>query len=706
MKILGLKLENFRQHISTEIEFLDGMTAIIGSNGSGKSTIIEAAAYCLYGSKAIRGKIDTLKTYGLSGKEQVTAELVFEHSGQNYRVQRTLGNAKIYLGGNSDFLAEGSSSVTDYIISILGMTYEEFIATYWTEQKSLEFLSGQKGTTEREKFITRLMGYDKLQKVQELLREDKRNLKAEVQGLISALGSKEKIEEQIKLEKEALARLKAEEKEAIKILTSAELEEQLTKKDYIENESTFKDFQSLQTKLAENKVRLEEQSKMFSILEKESCLNDEKVSKILQKLDIKINDFDNYYKKYNEELQKLKQDKENRLLTIKSLTQSWQDKLTKVSADFAIVDSQKRELSLKLKTIKKLKAGTDCPTCGQILGEEFKNVQKGIEKQIVLKDKEFLQLENKLNDIKLKPVEIIEHESQVANLKIKEQELLDDQPVINELKNLMSNSSNNQEKITKMKVNLQKIKEEILKSNKELEGIDFSLENFRKLENKYEVVRSLANTARLQKVRVEGKLRESESLLRRSEDSLLEFNQKTLSLKNKQNELILLEESDEVLTNFRKHLNDSIKPRLAEIASEFLTELSDGRYTNVEIADDFSPNIYEDGNLKTVLSGGEEDLLNLCLRLSLSSLIAERAGHSFSLLVLDEVFGSLDENRRDNVLVLLERLQNRFEQIIVITHLDDIKEGVRNLIYVNYDESTGELKVGEQDIANEMAINI
>jgi exonuclease SbcC len=128
---------------------------------------------------------------------------------------------------------------------------------------------------------------------------------------------------------------------------------------------------------------------------------------------------------------------------------------------------------------------------------------------------------------------------------------------------------------------------------------------------------------------------------------------------------------------------------MAELASEYLADLTDGRYSSVELEDDFTPTVVEDGEAKRVISGGEEDILNLCMRISLSHMLAERAGQHFSLLILDEVFGSLDEGRRGNVLALLEKLRNRFEQIVIITHLEDVKDGVQHLIQVDYDEVSG-----------------
>jgi exonuclease SbcC len=97
-----------------------------------------------------------------------------------------------------------------------------------------------------------------------------------------------------------------------------------------------------------------------------------------------------------------------------------------------------------------------------------------------------------------------------------------------------------------------------------------------------------------------------------------------------------------------------------------------------------------------VISGGEEDLTNLVLRLAVSQMIAERSGQPLSLLVLDEIFGSLDEARRAHVLELLRALEGRFPQVVLITHIDGVREAVDRVLRVRYDDSSGAATVEEE----------
>ncbi|MBA3644806.1 MAG: SMC family ATPase [Gemmatimonadaceae bacterium] len=220
--------------------------------------------------------------------------------------------------------------------------------------------------------------------------------------------------------------------------------------------------------------------------------------------------------------------------------------------------------------------------------------------------------------------------------------------------------------------------------------------DFDSLRGTYERVRHELEDAKISGARAQEKLSSAMVALSAAEESWRD-------LKKKEEELELLvadrrmhEELDRAFSDLRTDLNFQLRPELSELASAFLSELTDARYSELELDDDYNIVILEDGIPKPVLSGGEEDLANLVLRLAISQMIAERAGQSFSLLILDEVFGSLDETRRFNVVELLRGLQDRFEQVILITHIESVREGLDRLITVGYNAGTGTSKVRQE----------
>ncbi len=161
-------------------------------------------------------------------------------------------------------------------------------------------------------------------------------------------------------------------------------------------------------------------------------------------------------------------------------------------------------------------------------------------------------------------------------------------------------------------------------------------------------------------------------------------------------EVALHQELDRALTDLRTDLNQTLRPELSEIASGFVRDLTNGRYTELELDEDYMATLLDDGDPKAVISGGEEDIANLALRLAISQMIAERAGQPLSLLVLDEIFGSLDEERRAAVVELLRGLADRFPQVILITHIDTVRDGFDRIIRVGYDPARGAAVVRDE----------
>ena len=169
-------------------------------------------------------------------------------------------------------------------------------------------------------------------------------------------------------------------------------------------------------------------------------------------------------------------------------------------------------------------------------------------------------------------------------------------------------------------------------------------------------------------------------------------------------DLTLHQELDRALTDLRTELNATLRPDLSDLASSFLRDLTNGRYTDLELDEDYVATLLDDGDPKAVISGGEEDVANLALRLAISQMIAERAGQPLSLLVLDEIFGSLDEDRRTAVVDLLRSLADRFPQVILITHIDSVREGFDRVVRVGFDLASGVATVrdepqGDRDVA-------
>jgi DNA repair protein SbcC/Rad50 len=141
----------------------------------------------------------------------------------------------------------------------------------------------------------------------------------------------------------------------------------------------------------------------------------------------------------------------------------------------------------------------------------------------------------------------------------------------------------------------------------------------------------------------------------------------------------------ELLNGFRNSVVASVGPRLAVQAAELFGELTDNEYDRLEVdAETYGLQIC-DGGISYDLerfSGSEVDLANLALRVAISEHVRFQFGGSVGLLVLDEVFGPLDEERKTRMLLALERLRGRFRQILVVTHSMEIKEQLPNAIEV------------------------
>jgi len=67
-------------------------------------------------------------------------------------------------------------------------------------------------------------------------------------------------------------------------------------------------------------------------------------------------------------------------------------------------------------------------------------------------------------------------------------------------------------------------------------------------------------------------------------------------------------------------------------------------------------------------------------------MIMERSGNQMNFLVLDEIFGSQHQSRKRSILETLGQLQKQFRQILLITHIEDVKDNVSAVLRVQEKE--------------------
>ena len=186
MLINRLRLVNFRQHEDTDLVLGAGLTGIIGPNGAGKTTLLEAIAWAMYGTPAARGSKDSIRRRGAGPRARVAVELDFTLGPHQYRVIRGLDTAELFQDGEATPVANSIGAVTEKITRLLGMTRDEFFNTYFTGQKELAVMAAMQ-PADRARFLSRVLGYERLRTAQDRLKERRTALRARLEALQSGL---------------------------------------------------------------------------------------------------------------------------------------------------------------------------------------------------------------------------------------------------------------------------------------------------------------------------------------------------------------------------------------------------------------------------------------------------------------------------------------------------------------------------------------
>ena len=149
-------------------------------------------------------------------------------------------------------------------------------------------------------------------------------------------------------------------------------------------------------------------------------------------------------------------------------------------------------------------------------------------------------------------------------------------------------------------------------------------------------------------------------------------------------------------------------PQIEERANELLDRLSDGHMSirfatqteykdkkRVDLKETLDIQISNSAGMRNyeMYSGGEAFRVNFAIRLALSEILAQRKGARLQTLVIDEGFGSQDALGRQRLIEAINLVKEDFAKILVITHLDELKDAFPSRIEVEKTERGSSLHV-------------
>lgn len=179
MQFTRLRLRNFKCFEETDVNFTNGATVIHGVNGSGKSSLLDACFFALYGTDSLPAgkKLESVIT---KGAERSEIELWFEHLDHQYHLEREIRrtDSQVIHDGvlkTPETVVDGITALEDTIEEILRMDAEAFLNCAYVRQGDITRLLTA-SPADRQGMIDELLQLGKLETYRERMDQARRGL--------------------------------------------------------------------------------------------------------------------------------------------------------------------------------------------------------------------------------------------------------------------------------------------------------------------------------------------------------------------------------------------------------------------------------------------------------------------------------------------------------------------------------------------------
>jgi len=676
MLLKKIKLENIRSYRNQEIGFPEGSIMLSGNIGSGKSTILLATEFALFGiTNEISGGL-LLR----NGKDKGSVELDFEIGGKKVKIKRNLKRTNTSVLQDTGYaIIDGRKhelaavELKQKILGLLNYPFELlkksksliYRYTVYTPQETMkEILLGKKEN--RLEILRRVFGIDKYKRIRdntEIFVMKIKQKTRELAVLSSDFYEKEKELKEKKGKENELRKSLSEIVPKVDVLKKNVTE----KKELIgETEKKIKEYQEVKQEIEKIKISLEHKineskgkKESLEKIEREVINLEEEV----KKLPMKKENIDEIITKLNDEIKFI----ETRIL-------GFQKEISSLDAKKSHHEAISRDIGLISK----------CPVCKQDVKENHKksviekaNKEVGLieKKQNEIKTKEKNSNENLV--VKRKDFEKLQDgkskqgfgDLKRDNLKSKIQESLDLRKFLDEIKKEVSD-------LNSMKLNFEdKIKlksdseEELLSGKKDLEVLENKLKDFeiRKASVETEVSSISSMIVNLEK---------EVGVKRNASDNITKLKGLQDWLEKQFFNLMLVIEKKIML---------QVHYELETLLQKWFTILVDSEIINIRLDEEFTPVIEQNGHEidYTYLSGGEKTAAALSYRLALNQVINSLMTtiNTKDLLILDEPTDGFSDEQLDRMRNILEELNTK--QTILVSHDNKIESFVDSVIRLN-----------------------
>jgi len=673
-----LDLENFLAYRKPEPLRLEGIhvACLAGPNGAGKSSLLDAMTWALWGRARAKGSDDQLIH---QGQTEMRVRLTFDQEGRRYRVQRqrkggkrgaSLLELQVWDESTGSWRSLSEAGVLDTqrkITDLLRLDYETFVnSAFLVQGRADEFTT--RTPAERKQVLGKILGLERWEVYEQRARERLGATRDSISHLDGRLSELEAELEKRPVYEQELAAAEAAADEARLRLEGAEAQ-------WTSVEQTRSELVAVQRMIDDltRRITTADREQAEAEAERQAALRlaDESAHRAAQQdLVHKVG-----------ALAAVQEEADRAALAIGRLKEE-------AAALRGLNQTLIPEAEPLKKRIEVLEAATEpvCPTCGQALSDDHRHELIGTLRADIDARREAYRVN--LARLRELEAEVAELERAQAERQARLRERPSLEKRLGEVEAALAQAGQAAARVAALEARLERLRDEAQRDRRQREELE------RQAAAAEGRLRSSAITqAELDRLRTERRLADERvGGARQKLASLDSFEAQREKRRHERRDLAeRLSLYEELRVAFSKRgvpamIIETVVPELERAANELLGRMSEGRMNvrietqrslqtgemrealDILIGDELGTRPYE------LYSGGEAYRINFAVRVALSRLLARRAGAQLRCLFLDEGFGTQDARGREQLVSAITHIQGDFDRILVITHIDELKE--------------------------------